>query len=156
MYDAYVAAAQPADFAPYLPDLPPAPAGASAAAAVAGAAHEILSALFPDQRALFDSKLAEADILPGDPGEQLGREIAAMLLETRSGDASAGHPPSAGRGRHRGGSDHTSQRFHNPLHCARRRRRVTVVRRALIDPPIESRQSPRALRDEHRQVIRAF
>jgi len=87
MYDAYVAVARPADFAPHLPALPAAPAGASADAAIAGAAHEILTALFPGQRGAFDRKLAEAGVPAGDPGQAFGRLVASAHLEARAGEA---------------------------------------------------------------------
>jgi vanadium chloroperoxidase len=80
MYDAYVAIARPAEFAPYLPGLPQAPSGASVKAAVAGAAHEVLSALFPSQRAILDQRLAEAGVR-GDPGQAFGRAIGATFLD---------------------------------------------------------------------------
>ena len=106
MYDAYVVVAQPAEFAPSLPGLPAAPAGASASAAIAAAAHAILTALCPDQRALLDAKLAAA-AAPDDPGLQLGREIAAAILEEHDIDpglAGGGGASSPARGRRRAGS----------------------------------------------------
>jgi vanadium chloroperoxidase len=88
MYDAYIAVARPAEFAPYLQGLPAAPSSASASAAVAGAAHETLSALFPSQRPFFDARLAEANV-HDDLGLSFGREIAAMLLAYREGARAA-------------------------------------------------------------------
>jgi Vanadium chloroperoxidase N-terminal domain len=102
MYDAYVTVAKPAEFEPSLPGLPAAPAGATASAAIAGAAHGILTALCPEQRARLDATLAAAAD-PGDPGLPIGRAVAAALLETdeqEPGDG-GGSSSSPRRGPHR-------------------------------------------------------
>ena len=149
MYDAYVAAAQPAGLAPYLPGLPPAPAGTLATAAVAGAAHTTLSALFPRQRELFDGKLAEVG-LAGELGQRFGREIAAALLEDRAGDpdaGAAGYQPSNARGRHRVDPDNPTQGFHAPFYGARCKGFAITARHELEPPPFDNHDYLRALRD---------
>lgn len=80
-------------YAPYR-IAPAAPPGASRAAAAAGAAHEALSALLPDQRALLDERLAAslAEIAPGRSpasvasGLAWGRSVADAILAWRSTD----------------------------------------------------------------------
>jgi hypothetical protein len=66
-----------------------APPGASRAAAAAGAAHEALSALFPDQKATFDAQLAPLSAST-DPsivaGLAWGRSVADQILSWRAGD----------------------------------------------------------------------
>ncbi|HWO24297.1 MAG TPA: hypothetical protein VNO30_36385 [Kofleriaceae bacterium] len=114
MYDAYVTVAKPAEFVPSLPGLPAAPAGASAAAAIAGAAHGILTALCPVQRALLDATLAAAAD-PDDPGLPIGRAIAEALLE--AGEAEPGDDGGATPAPSRG-SGHVDPGHVDPDHAA--------------------------------------
>ena len=76
--------------ATYAIDLP-APAGASAEAAVAAAAHGILTALLPQQRASLDGALnASLSKITETPsradGITFGKEVAARLFELRKAD----------------------------------------------------------------------
>ncbi|HSK04236.1 MAG TPA: hypothetical protein VK932_23445 [Kofleriaceae bacterium] len=150
MYDAYVAAAKPAGLAPYLPGLPAAPAATSAPQAVAGAAHAALMKLYPSQRELFDRKLAEAGV-PGGPGLQFGRQVAAALLEDRARDPDAGHDgyrPSNERGRHRADPDNPGQGFHGPYYGARSKGFAVTARHELAPPPpLRGREYLVALRE---------
>ena len=68
-----------------------APAGASLDAAVAGAAHRVLSFLYPDQAATFDAQLAAT--LAGVPagaaqtdGLAVGRQVADAIIAWRRND----------------------------------------------------------------------
>jgi hypothetical protein len=78
-------------YAPYLTQLP-APKDASMDAAVAQSAHDTLSAMFPNQKAFFDSELASS--LQGIPlsaavdGAALGSEVASAILAARANDGS--------------------------------------------------------------------
>jgi hypothetical protein len=81
----------------YLPDLR-APRSASADAAAAAAAHDVLVALLPSQKAAIDAKLQDslAQIGDGelvDQGIQVGQEAAAQILEARENDGSDAKPP---------------------------------------------------------------
>jgi hypothetical protein len=65
---------------------------ASKEAAAAAAAHDVLLALYPDQRANLDAALATslAAIAPGEPKEKgiaLGQKAAAEMMALRAGDA---------------------------------------------------------------------
>lgn len=149
MYDAYVAAAKPAELEPYLPGLPLPPAGAQAADAVAGAAHETLSALFPSQRPDFDRALAEAGVSSG-PAQEFGRSVGAALLEDRFGDpdaGDAGYVPSNARGRHRPDPDNSEQGFHGPFFGARSKGFAITRRHELDPPPFDDHDYLRALRE---------
>jgi hypothetical protein len=150
MYDAYVAVAKPAEFAPYQPGLPAAPAGATASAAVASAAFETLTALFPSQRTYFETKLAEARLPAGDPGLTFGRQVAAVLLEDRAADPGAGdqgYTPSMARGHHRPDPDNATQGFHAPFYGARMKGFAITARHELDPPPFDNHDYLRALRD---------
>ena len=76
-------------YTPYLTDVP-GTRHASIEAAAAQAAHDVLSALYPDQRAVFDAELA--DSLAGIPanrarqGIRVGRLVAAQMLANRAND----------------------------------------------------------------------
>jgi hypothetical protein len=82
-------------------------AGTSAEAAATGAAHRVLTALYPRQRETFDralsATLAEVPAGPGrDNGVELGRFVADHVLAWRSGDGSndpGTYTPRAGLGR---------------------------------------------------------
>ncbi|MCU0687239.1 MAG: phosphatase PAP2 family protein [Polyangiaceae bacterium] len=155
MYDAYIAVAKPAGLAPYLLGLPTPPPGASAPAAVAGAAHKTLSTLYPSQRALFDQKLAEANVSE-DPGLPFGRQVGVALLEDRAGDPGAGdegYTPSNARGRHREDPDNPGQRFHGPFYGARVKGFAITARHELEAPPRDKHDYLRALRDVRRLGI---
>lgn len=72
--------------------------GASVEAAVAGAAHHVLSALYPAHTATFDAALvASLATVPDGPGEDagltLGQNVAAALLAARATDGTDVDPP---------------------------------------------------------------
>lgn len=76
-------------YTPYLTDVP-GTRHASIEAAAAQAAHDVLSALYPDQQAMFDAELA--DSLVGIPsnrarqGIRVGRLVATQILANRAND----------------------------------------------------------------------
>ncbi len=89
MYDAVNAI--DGSYAPYFADVQ-APPDASMEAAAAQAAHDALSALYPDKQAIFDAALAEDLVgIPQQQAEQgsaVGAEVARQILELRSNDGS--------------------------------------------------------------------
>lgn len=66
------------------------PAGTSSEAAAAQAAHDVLSALWPASKARFDAaldaRLATIDASRAQLGVQLGRQVAAKILNWRAND----------------------------------------------------------------------
>ncbi len=81
--------------------LPREKAATSLKAAIAQAAHDTLAALFPSQRATFDTELGKdlAKIAEGRPktrGIDLGRRAAAAILALRANDGSAHAEPRYG------------------------------------------------------------
>src|ERR1700752_479552 len=79
---------------PYLVELGRVPATASQDAAASVAAHDVLSALYPDFQVTLDSQLSqELAALPADAnttqGEDVGHAVAAAILDLRSDDGSA-------------------------------------------------------------------
>ena len=89
MYDAVNAI--DGSYAPYFASVQ-APPDASMEAAAAQAAHDALSALYPDKQAIFDAALAEDLVgIPQEQAEQgsaVGAEVARQILELRSNDGS--------------------------------------------------------------------
>lgn len=149
MYDAYAAVANDPALPPYLPGLPAAPPGATPAAAASAAAHTALSALFPSQRASFDSRLSEAGGLL-EPGHGYGAMVANLLLQDRTADptaSDAGYVPSFARGRHRVDPDNPHQGYHAPFFGARSKGFAITVRHGLLAPPFDDAQYLRALRE---------
>ncbi len=70
-----------------------APRGGSMSAAAAGAAHEVLSRLYPALAATFDATLAEClatipNVAGRNRGEAFGRQVAESILALRAGDGS--------------------------------------------------------------------
>lgn len=84
-------------YEPYATRVEPAP-GASRDAAAAQAAHDVLVALIPSQRAAFDAALAASlDGIAADAardGALIGAAVAAATLDLRSGDGWTRQPPS--------------------------------------------------------------
>ena len=81
----------------YLVELGRVPATASKEAAAAVAAHDVLTALYPEFQATLDSQLSsELAALPADlhtaEGEDVGHAVAAAILDLRSHDGSAAQP----------------------------------------------------------------
>jgi len=83
-------------YMPYLTDVPGSP-NASIEAAAAQAAHDVLTALFPTRRAIFDTELANS--LVGIPpnrmqqGIRVGEIVAERLLAARANDGWNAMPP---------------------------------------------------------------
>jgi hypothetical protein len=82
---------------PYLVEVGRVPATASQDAATSVAAHDVLSALYPDFKAKLDSQLTqELAALPADAyttqGEDVGHAVAAAILDLRDNDGSAAQP----------------------------------------------------------------
>lgn len=138
MYDAYAGVVNDlANLPPYLTGLS-AP-GASAAAAVASAAHATLSALYPSQKAFFDLKHLQAELIgPGvDSGHDFGLLVAKAHLALRKNDPGAGddgYAPSQAPGRHRPDPDNP-QGFHAPFYGENSRCFAVTARHGLLDPP---------------------
>jgi len=82
---------------PNLVELSRVPATASKEAATSVAAHDVLTALYPEFQATLDSQLSsELAALPADlhtaEGEDVGHAVAAAILDLRSHDGSAAQP----------------------------------------------------------------
>ncbi|WP_406699902.1 chloroperoxidase [Singulisphaera sp. Ch08] len=108
-------------FTPYLAAIKAAP-GASIDAAVAQAGHDTLIALYPHQKALFDSALAQS--LDGIPswqsrrGVEVGKASAANILAARANDGSMesmSYTPIRLPGYHRVDPLHPTQGYLNPM-----------------------------------------
>jgi len=81
----------------YLIELSRVPATASQDAAASVAAHDVLTALYPDFQVTLDSQLSqELAALPADAnttqGEDVGHAVAAAILDLRRDDGSAAQP----------------------------------------------------------------
>jgi hypothetical protein len=150
MYDAYAGVNSGAGLPPYLPGLTPAPApGSSPQAAVAAAAHATLSALFPSQKAFFDTKLSEAGTIL-DPGHKFGITVARAILQDRAADPNdedAGYVPPLGRGQHRSDPDNPGQPFNAPFYGPRSKGFAITVRHELDAPPFDNPEYLNALRE---------
>lgn len=142
MYDAFAGASgNPAGLPAYLPGLPVV-AGASPDAAVASAAHRTLSALFPSQKAYFDTKLALAEpagtAAEVNAGTAFGLTVAQAILADRAGDpgvGDGGYVPSTAPGRHRVDPDHPGQGYHAPFYGAQAKCFAVTNRHGLEKPP---------------------
>ena len=124
IYDAYAGVKNdPIGFPHYLPTLGSPGTPASIDAAVAGAAHATLSALYPKQKAFFDSKHLGAG-LAGTPqelnnGNAYGLLAAQAILKDRKDDPRGGddgYSPSMARGAHRVDPDNPGQGFQSPFY----------------------------------------
>lgn len=91
MYDAYAGVINSASLPRFLSDPASPPLGASAEAAVAGAAHACLSALYPRQKAYFDSAHLAAGLAGSGlaEGHYFGLAVARAVLNDRAGNADA-------------------------------------------------------------------
>ncbi len=143
MHDAYAGTpGVPEPLTPYLPGVGTAPIGASVDAAIASAAHATLLALFPSQKAFFDTKLAQ-DAPAGaraalNAGRDFGGKVAEAILQHRRNDPGAGSagyeaPPS--RGGHRVDPDDPGQGYHAPFYGAAARCFAVTERFGLKPPP---------------------
>ncbi|MEO6121626.1 MAG: hypothetical protein ABIW46_00515, partial [Acidimicrobiales bacterium] len=142
MYDAFVGT-QAAPTTPAYLGAGTAQAGASTDAAIAGAAHAVLSALFPSQKATFDAKHVGAG-LSGTPtelndGNTYGVLVAQALLTDRAtkmdpGVGDEGYAPSMARGAHRVDPDNPGQGFHAPFY-GEKSRCFAVTKKCTLDPP---------------------
>ncbi|MEK6676777.1 MAG: hypothetical protein AABZ47_14130 [Planctomycetota bacterium] len=153
MYDAHAGVTGSASLPPYLPGLPAPPPGSTAPAAVAGAAHKVLSTLFPRQKPFFDADLKGAGLSgPGmEPGLSFGRKVADAILEDRKLDPNAGaasYVPSPLPGRHRSDPVNSEQGFHAPVYGAASKGFAIKNRWELDPPPAKgTAEYMRALRD---------
>jgi Vanadium chloroperoxidase N-terminal domain/PAP2 superfamily len=141
MYDAHAGVVNsPAALPRYL-STPPSPgAGANAAAAVAAAAHACLSALFPRQKAHFDSAHQAAGLGGAGlvEGHDYGLAVAQALLADRGADPGAGdngyaasmHPCG-----HRPDPANPMQGYHAPFYGARSKCFAVTERHELDVPP---------------------
>ncbi len=144
MYDAYAGIIGGPDLPAYLPGLPAVPAipaadkPNAAAAAVAAAAHATLSALYPSQKAFFDSMHAQSGLGSGaiTQGHTFGLVVADRLLKDRSADPNAsdnGYSPSMARTKHRPDPDNP-QGFHAPFYGAKSKG-FSISARHTLDSP---------------------
>jgi hypothetical protein len=140
MHDAYFGINP--GFAPYLgAGLPAVPAGADPEAAIAGAAHAVLSALYPAQKAFFDARHAAAGLFAGKPdtdGHTFGRKVAAKILALRKNDpgfGDDGYASSVAPGHHRQDPDNTDQGFYAPFYGPASHTFAVTTRHHLDRPP---------------------
>ncbi len=143
IYDAYAGVKNdPIGFPHYLPTLGSPGTPASIDAAVAGAAHATLSALYPKQKAFFDSKHLGAG-LAGTPqelnnGNAYGLLAAQAILKDRKDDPRGGddgYSPSMARGAHRVDPDNPGQGFQSPFYGKNSRCFAVTSRHSLAAPP---------------------
>jgi len=143
VYDAFVGTQAAPPFPPYL-TIGPAPAGASTDAAVAGAAHAMLSALFPSQKSYFDARHAQAGLSGSagslDDGNAYGVAVTQALLADRAvkadpGVGDDGYAPSMARGAHRVDPDNPGQGYHAPFYGERSRCFAVTKKHELDAPP---------------------
>lgn len=145
MYDAFAGASgNPADLPAYLPGLPVV-ANVSSDAAVASAAHATLAALFPSQKAFFDTKLALAEpagtAQEVNAGTAFGLTVAQAILADRAGDpgvGAQGYVPSQAPGAHRVDPDNPGQGYHGPFYGAQAKCFAVTTRFALDKAPAPS------------------
>ncbi|MBI4903493.1 MAG: hypothetical protein HY820_07655 [Acidobacteria bacterium] len=143
MYDAYAGViANPAVLPPYLSGLPAPAAGSSADAAVAGAAHAVLSWLFPTQKPFFDQKHAQAGLSNSSSGLNSGNDfgmlVAQALRQERKDDPDSkddGYAVSVGRGAHRADPDNPDQGYYAPFYGAKSKGIAITTRHTLAAPP---------------------
>lgn len=153
MHDAYFGIYS--GYEPYLGmDLPSPPAGADADAAIASAAHAVLSALYPTQKAFFDARHAAAGLASGKPdgdGHVFGRKVAEKILALRKNDpdfTDDGYPSSPASGHHRQDPDNPTQGFYAPYYGARSHCFAVTSRHHLDAPPLPGESDyDRALRE---------
>lgn len=140
MYDAYAGVVDdPVNFPAYLPALPIPVPGSSVDEAIAGAAYTTLTALFPSQKAFFDTKFSEAG-LPGGlhAGHAFGVTVANAMLADRMHDPNAddaGYFPSMARGKHRPDPDNPGQGIHAPFYGANSKGFAVSARHEIDKPP---------------------
>lgn len=156
MHDAYFGLNP--DCAPYLGHaLPKAPAGADTGSAVAAAAHAVLSALYPAQRAYFDAQHVAAGLpggSKGDAGHTFGQAVASALLALRAGDpdlTESGHASSGAPQHHRPDPDNPAQGYYAPFYGHRSHLFAATARYQIDAPP----QPGSALYDQAIRQVRA-
>lgn len=140
MYDAHAGAVNSAALPRYLAAPASPAAGASAAAAVATAAHASLSALYPRQKAFFDSAHQAAGLAGAGlaEGHAFGLAVAQAVLADRAMDPSAsdnGYAASMNRCGHRPDPANPTQGHHAPFYGARSKCFAVTMRHALNAPP---------------------
>ncbi len=139
MHDAYFSI-ETGTHTPYLGSLPVPPPAASAPAAIAAAAHVTLSALYPSQKASFDSAHLGAGLAGKGvaEGHAHGLAVGQALLTERAGDpttADDGYAASIAPGRHRPDPANPGQGFHAPFYGARSKCFAVTVRHILPEAP---------------------
>ncbi len=144
MYDAFIGTQAPPATPPYL-TVGPAQVGASPDAAIASAAHAMLSALFPSQKATFDAKHAQAGLSGSasalNDGSTYGVLVTQALLKDRAdkkdpGVGDNGYAPSMARGAHRVDPDNPSQGYHAPFYGEQSRCFAVTKKFELDAPPV--------------------
>lgn len=140
MYDAHAGATGGAGLPRYLAAPASPPAGASAAAAVAAAAHACLSALYPRQKAHFDTAHTKAGLSGAGiaAGHAFGLAVAQAMLADRKNDGTAsdnGYAASMQPGAHRVDPANAGQGYHAPFYGARTKGFAITARHTLDAPP---------------------
>jgi Vanadium chloroperoxidase N-terminal domain/PAP2 superfamily len=143
MYDAYVGTSGSA-LLRYIPiaTLPNA-INASVTAAVSAAAHATLSNLYPAQKAFFESKHKQAQILGTtieiNSGHKFGQDVANEVLKLRKGDPNAsdeGYSSYPSHGTHRPDPINIAQGYHAPFYGSRSKLFSSQNRYSLDTPPV--------------------
>ena len=154
MYDAYAGVVNnPTDLPTYrdLSNLTPPPFSESAAnVAIAAAAHTALSALYPRQRASFDTAHTNAGLGGGlQPGHTFGVRVAQRMLAERAGDppvSASGYTHSLERGKHRVDPDNPGQGFYGPIYGDLSHGFAITDRHQLDAPPFDNPEYLAALK----------
>lgn len=146
MYDAHAGVVNNAATLPRYLAAPASPAaGASAAAAVAAAAHACLSALYPRQKAHFDTAHTKAGLSGAGlaAGHAFGLAVAQAMLADRKADAGAsdsGYAASMNPCAHRVDPANPAQGYHAPFYGAGTKCFAVSARHGLNAPPAHGGQ----------------
>ncbi len=154
MYDAHAGAVNNPAILPRYLAVPASPANANPAAAVAAAAHTVLCALYPRQRAFFEARLLGAGLIGAGitEGHDFGLRVARAHLDDRKDDPDASdlqYSASMGKPHHRPDPQNPGQGFHAP-HYGRDSRCFAVKDRHELNAPPATNQP--AYLDALRQV----
>jgi hypothetical protein len=116
---------------------------ASVTAAVSAAAHATLSNLYPAQKAFFESKHKQAQILGTtieiNSGHKFGQDVANEVLKLRKGDPNAGdegYSSYPSHGTHRPDPINPAQGYHGPFYGSRSNLFSSQLRYELDTPPL--------------------
>lgn len=144
VHDAFIGTQAAPPFPPYLA-IGPAPVGASTDAAIAGAAHAMLSALYPSQKPYFAARHAQAGLSGSatslNDGNTYGVAVAQALLANRASKSDPGvgdesYTPSLARGAHRVDPENPHQGFHAPFLGEASRCFAVAKKHELAAPPM--------------------